>query len=935
MKSGSGSSSLSLSLAILLVAAPPAVEASIAAILEGPISRARRVEVRATDAIIGLEVAAHVALEDLPPEIENRFETVVGLLAAQRPDVDAIHLLVAHPGEPLAPPPSAPSNPDRRVFAVRSDPSRFPFGQALAGRVVAISAGHGYIYYDTLNGYSTQRGNTKWNGCGSCRGIVEDFETHEIVVRYLVPLLEGAGARVIMVRDRSYADGGAIVDDGDATYRETGAFSDGTSEGGHGADYRVADATDAAATFTLVAPASGPQHLSFWFVSGANRYDAARLFVEVEGVRRDYVLDLVTHGRRWAPITDLIVEAGASIDVTLAAPETPVADRFLVADAVRLGSGRHASNHPWWQMGAKPFAEYQGAPASIQTSGDVTIRPRYAEFYGADIYVALHSNASGQPDSTAAGTATYRYNCGAFPDHSNDPPATDCDDPNGSDRLQALVHQHLVEALRADWDPNWRDRGTKVANFGEMRDLDQIPGILIESAFHDNVVLAGGSDLRMTDNQALHDPRWRRSAAYGIYRGISEFFAAGGPLLAPPPADVALRRVDRTTVEVTFTPSAEATAHRVYVAIGSRVFDHGRIVMGESARIEDLPEDAVVSVRVAALNAAGEGRASHVVAARPSARPAQLLLVDAFEREDAWVQEVDNRHDTLFAYALALQSVAHAFDGATEAALVSGAIDLGAYDGIVVALGRESTADGILTPQLRDRVRTSSVAVFLAGSEIAWALDERGDDESRAFLTDLFGARYAADDAGSATIEGRGGWLASTPVAALADTPGDAMQAFSSDVLAVEPGAVAELVYDDGARVAAVRRGANLAMGVALDSVVDPQHRAAILGAWATNAVELAPVTPVRDGGVGVDAGRDGGDGRDAGTPPDGGPADAGGPEIPGYGVRPGSDAPITGGCGCDAVPARPSGGLGLLLLALALRGIRRSSQDPIRRSSR
>ncbi len=910
---------------MLALAAPPALEASIQAILEGPICHARRVELGDTQAVVGVEVAKHVPLDDLPAEVENRFETVVGLLAAERPGVDAIHLLVAHPGEPLAPPPRAPPNPDRRVFNVRPDPSRYPFGQALAGRVIAISAGHGYIYYDTLNAYSTQRSNTKWDRCGACRGIVEDFETHEIVVRHLIPLLEGAGARVILVRDRAYADDGQLVDDGDTAYAEAGAFTDGSSPGGHADDYRVSDAADAAATFSLIAPSSGPQHLSFWFVSGTNRYDAARLFVDAEGVRREFVLDLVSHGQRWAPIIDLIVEAGAPIDVTLAAPEIPVADRFLIADAVRLGSGRHASNHPWWQMGAKPFAEYQGAPASIQTSGDVSIRPRYAEFYGADIYVALHSNASGQPNSTAAGTATYRYNCGAFPDHSNDPPAGDCDDPNGSDRLQALVHQHLVDALRADWDPNWRDRGTKVANFGEMRELDQIPGILIESAFHDNVALAGGSDLRMTDNQALHDPRWRRSAAYGMYRGISEYFAPGGPLLAPPPRDVTLRRVDATTVEVAFTPDAEATAHRVYVAIGSRVFDDGRIVMTDRARIVDLPPEAIVSVRVAALNAAGEGRASRVVAARPSARRAQLLLVDAFEREDAWVQDVDNRHDTLLAHALALRSVEHAFDGATEAALVGGAIDLSAYDGVVFALGRESTEHGVLTAGLRDRVRTASIAVFLDGSEIAWALDARGDEASRAFLADLFGATYAADDAASASVQGAGGWLASTPVAALADAPGDAIQAYSSDVLAVQPGATAELLYDDGASVAAVRRGDNLALGVALDSVVDPAHRAAILGGWATNAVPLAPIAPPRDGGVTGDAGLDAGPGRDGGVPRDAGARDAGPPVTSGIGVRAAGDAPIGGGCGCQTGPVRGGWGWGLLL-GLALLGVRRSA---------
>lgn len=900
--------------------------------------RLRALRITERSVTIGIELPTDVPLDDLPAVVENRLELAAGAVAALRPSIEAIHLLVAHPGEALRPPPvrrrSHPA-PKKTVRSVARDPSRFPFGQALLGRTVALSPGHGWLFSTALNRYATQRGNVRWNGCGECRGITEDFETHEIVTRYLIPLLEGAGARVVLVRERGYSDQGVLVDDGDAGYSEVGnGYADGVSEGGHGGDYRTSFDVNASVEWTVTAPASGPQLLSLWFVSGTNRHPDARLQVMSPAGTHEYLVDQTILGRRWTPIGRFDIRRGDTLTLRLLAPMTATGDRALIADAVRLGAGRHASDHPWWQMSAKEFAAFQSAPADIQTRGDVTIRPRYAEWYGADVYVAVHSNASGQADSTAAGTSTYRYNCGAYPDHSNDPPAGSCDDPTGSDRLQELVHQALVDQVRSDWDPSWIDRGTKVANFGEVRELDGIPGILIESAFHDNVRLAAGSNLRMTDNQALHDPRWRRAAAFGIYRGISEYLVGPGPVVAPPPESLVARRVDSSSVEVSFETVPEAMGYRIYVAAGGRTFDEGRVVTTTPALIDALPEGPV-AVQVASLNEAGEGRASRVVVARSSRRPAQLLIVDAFQREDAWVQEIDNRWDTSLVYSLALAPVEYAFDGATEAALEAGLVDLTGYDAVIFALGRESTEHGVLTAALRDRVETfvaGGGAVFAAGSEIAYALDAVGDDESRAFLQAIFGATFAADDAQAGAISGAAGaWLDGAASALVqASSPG-LLEARSQDVLAPTADGVPELYYDGEIGAAGIRRDRSIVMGVALDSVTDLVAREQILGAWLENGVVLAPpdeVPPV-DGGVpDPDAGlpEDAGEG-DAGAPMDATPPkDAGTAVADAAEVSPDAAAglvgeqPIEGGCGCNALdPARGPARTGTLLFLLPL----------------
>ncbi len=921
-----------------------ALDARLRAIMEAPGLTVRELRITPRSVTIGIELPERTPLDALPVDLENRVEIAAGAVSALLPSARAIHLLVAHPGERLRPPPvHAPLTEKAKVIqTVRTDPSRFPFGQSLIGKTVALSPGHGYEYYDALGGYSTQRGNVRWTGCGDCRGITEDFETHEIVVRYLVPLLEGAGARVVLVRERAYSDDLVVVDDGDPGYRESnGAFAAGVSEGGNQDDYRTAFDPGSTAEWTLTAQQPGKQLLSLWFVAGTNRLTDAELEVDVPGSQHRYSVDLTGWGRRWTPIELFDLSPGDVVSARLSAPLAGAGDRALIADAVRLGAGKHTTNHPWWQMSAQDFAAYQNAPPAVQAYNDVTIRPRYSEFYGADIYVAVHSNASGIADSTAAGTATYRYNCGLYADHSNDPPPADCDDPIGSDSLQALVHQSLIDALRTDWDPAWVNRGTLVANFGEVRELDGIPGILIETAFHDNVRLAAGSALRVTDNQSLHDPRWRRTAAFGIYRGISEYLVGQGPLVAPPPEALSLRHLDRTSVALAFEPVPGASGYRVYVAQGNRTFDQGRLTTTSTIVLDDLLEDTAIAVKVASLDAAGEGRSSAVVVARTSGRPAQALIVDAFQREDAWVQEYDNQHDTALAYGLAAGGTAYAFDGANERALASGLIDLAGYDAIILALGRESTEHGVLTPDLRDRIAAfaqAGGAVFASGSEIAYALDLRGDDPSRAFLEDVFGAGFGADDAGAAAIGGApGAWLEPITSALVSVSSAGMLEARSSDVLAASSGSV-ELLYAGGAGAAAVRRDHSLLMGVALDSVADLPTRTAILGGWLENAVVLAPedLEPPPDAGVPPDGGAPGPDASDE--------VDGGTKTLPDAAFVPdASDAldaaspadgsldisnPVAGGCGCSAAPEpRVTGPLPLVGLLLGLIAARLGSR--------
>ncbi len=869
---------------------------------------------------------------ELTPEVESFVEIAHGALLVALPEHRRVDLLVRRAGEKWQVPPrhAVKTTPPPKLESVVPDPARFPYGTALAGKTIAISPGHGYIYYSSLGRYSTQRSNVKWNGCGECRGIVEDFGSHEISIQHLIPLLEGAGARVVLVRDRSYGAAGSLVDTSDPGYREAaGSFLDGANEGGFGGGYRYSSSTDARAEYRLVAPFSGAQQLSLWFVPGNNRLADVMLEIQAPGGIRRHTLDQRTLGRRFVPIDLLDMPQGTVIDVALSASG---AGGVIITDVVRLGAGQHSSGNAWWSMGAAPFATYQEAPASVQAYSDVSIRPVYAEWYGADAYVSIHSNASGQANSTASGTSTYRFNCQQYADHSADPPASACDDPVGSDRLQEVVHAEMIAEIKRDWDPNWSDRGTRVANFGELRELGVIPGILIETAFHDNVQLASGSSLRATDNQSLHDPRLRRPLARGIYRGLTRFLAGEGPYSLLPPTELSARRVDATSVELDFAPVTGARGYRVYQAVGVRNFDQGRIVEQLPYRAEGLVPDQPVFFKVSSLNEAGEGEISNVVAAKPSSRPAQILLVDGFEREDAWVQAQDNQKNTLLIHGLALALAPYAFDSTSEVAWRAGRVEVSGYEAVVLAMGRESSEHEVLTPELRAQLLSFSAgggAVFASGSELGWTLDSRGDASTRAFLQTVFGARLMGDDAAATEVRSVPGGLlaAALPApAGLDDGTQGGVEAFSSDSFALEPGAAAALYYGAGSDVAAVSFGKNLILGAALDSLVGETSRAGVLSGWAAAHLEVLPIIPW-DGGMDAGPAPDGaiepppdsGD-PDASEPGDAGVAEAGqGGAIELYATGP---EPIWGSC--QAVGSGEVSLLGLVLLFGGLGLVRR-----------
>jgi MYXO-CTERM domain-containing protein len=721
-------------------------------------------------------------------------------------------------------------------------PEDLPFGGSLSGKTIVISPGHGWVYFDSLKNWSTQRGLINMPDCEPCLGIIEDYSNAEIAARYLIPNLLRAGATVWSVRERDFSTFEMIINQSDDSVLEVGAWADGSSAGGYQDDYRVMLASEqGSTTFPLEPDQPGEYWLSVWFVAGQNRVSDATFKITHLGGTVIRQIDQTGDGSRWIHLGRYPFGPDSGCQLEISAGPQAEPDHYVIADAVRLGGGfdttvvaGKSADKTRWMMSALYSLPFFGLPASVNTGSDVTIRPAFAEWQGADAYLSLHSNASGSPAANATGTSTYRYNCGTYPDHSPAPDPSLCDDPPGSDALQRSVQSSMIDILRADWDPNWRDRGSLVANFGEMRLLDSIPGALVESAFHDGTEKASG-DMRMPDNQALQDPRFRHLLGYALYAGLAKFFDPQATLLPrDSPDGISLVHTAGGGLLVSFNEVESAAGYRVRWAVDGLGFGQNLVTDSSPVVLEGFEPGQTVALKVSALNAGGEGPPSELAVARYRGQGtfADVLIIGGFDRQDARIGDNRNRRDQAWAHAQAITNLVDRniyFDFASNEAVSASSVPLDAYQAVIWILGEEAMFDETFSNTEQSLVTDyldNNGALMASGAEIGWDLVEMGSVDDIAFLADTFGAVYENDDADTYAAQGSGSFI---ELAGLAFDDG------SSGIYPVEypdvfSGVASEVVlsYDtSGAAALALQRdpGRTILIGFPFETVTDESLR--------------------------------------------------------------------------------------------------------------
>ncbi len=696
---------------------------------------------------------------------------------------------------------------------------------ALSGKTVWLSPGHGWLYFTSLNGYSTQRGETN--------EMVEDFGTIEGINYYLLKYLWNAGANVWSVRERDVNTNEVIVDNTSPGYSESGTWIATGSLGynpattnhdqpaGYRVAYTVAGTADAAATFTPDIPEEGLYWVSVTYRSYSDRTTDAQYEVNHAGGTTVVSVNQEVHGATWVYLGQFYFDEGTAQNVRLINSSSDPGGA-LIADAVRFGggvgtevdcgvSGAGATGKPRFEESARLYAHFQGYP-TCQT--DPTIRPKYAEWELAKgtvqeqsnaIYLSWHTNAA---TGSARGTVTY---------------ANTSNFPSGSYDLQSFVHNGLAGDIVACWDSGWNDRGLNYANFSEVTQLSTMPGCLVEVAFHDNA----------TDAQALTTPDFRELAARGMYHGIVDYFANKDNTTAVymPEQPSHLYAKNSAPGEITLSWQAPpvdcdagiATAYKIYMGTHGRGFPNG-IPIGDTTTytFTNLAADSTYYFRVSATNSGGESFPTAIVAARTPAASdsiAQYLIVDGFDRLDrpaAIIKtsspqltnvkrlflELMNNYDYMVDHAKALEYCDVSFDGASNEAVISGSAVLTDYEGLDWYTGEESTELYTFDATEKSLIQNyldNQGHLIVSGAEIGWDIGRAAaPNADLAFYNNYLKATYVGDDAGTYNLTGATTGIFTGLTGSYDDNTNGYFDAEFPDQLAPYGGSTVDLLYNGG-----------------------------------------------------------------------------------------------------------------------------------------
>lgn len=554
---------------------------------------------------------------------------------------------------------STPS--DRRPLVRRTD--RPLYGRGLAGRHIALWGGHGRYYHEEEDSA------WKWQR-PALFCTIEDLNTQEFTSRYLAPMLENAGAAVVMARERDPQPEEIVIDNdrstGNARMETTGSWTE--HPGGflwqdtihtenpfrEGTVLQAGIASGIKPEITyrprLERPGEYGVYVS-WKASPGNLTNA-RYTVYHAGGKAEFEVNQRIGGSMWVWLGHFALDSASKI--VLSAPDNANAGT-LSADAVKIGGGMGniaragaVSGVSRYEEAARYWMQYGGVPDSVYAqetlspdnkdckqldyidnfkgNGDWCNYVRKQKRIPLDLALGLHTDA-GICDSIV-GTLTIHYTDRCRANYTNGKSKL-----AGRD-LADLVQTQIVHDLRAKYDPTWTRRSMYDKSYAEISRPD-MPAILVEMFSHQNA----------NDMAIALDPAFRFDMARAIYKGILRFLAdryGRNYTVQPlPPSALKAELIGGDSVRLSWEatkdplePTAAPNRYRVYRRIGTDgAFDEGREVRFPEIRMPLKRDGKPYSYRVTALNEGGESFPSEIVSAGLAVdEKGRALVVNGFTR---------------------------------------------------------------------------------------------------------------------------------------------------------------------------------------------------------------------------------------------------------------------------------------------------------------
>lgn len=553
---------------------------------------------------------------------------------------------------------------------VMNDSRPYFVSHGLFDRHLSLWASHGRYYDGKKDRWKWQRPNLF--------GTTEDLFTQTIVIPYLIPMLENAGAVVFTPRERDWQKNEVIVDNGGRGYVEdsgketwktaqengfayhAGTYRDGENPFTQGTAraVKVTKKADVSwASYQPNIPQGGKYAVYVSYQSLKNSVSDAQYIVMHKGQRTVFKVNQQMGGGTWVYLGTFDFDRGNNefnrVVVTNSSSESGV----VTTDAVRFGGGMgnierggSCSGMPRCLEGARYSAQWAGAPYSVYSSkngsddygDDINVRSNMTNWLaGGSTYVptlegkkvpielslAVHSDAGYTTvndsiiGSLAICTTSFndgRLNSGVSRMVSHD----------FADSLLTGLQRDISGKYR-----KWTRRYLWDRNYSETR-KPEVPSAIIETMSHQN----------FADMRRGLDPNFRFTLARSLYKTILRF--VNGNHSVPSvvqPLPVSNFRIERNSsggLRLSWIaekdeqePTAVPTSYIVYTSEDGMGFDNGTVVYTSSFDFE-AKKGVNYCFKVTALNRGGESFPSETLAAylSKSAHAKDILVVDGFSR---------------------------------------------------------------------------------------------------------------------------------------------------------------------------------------------------------------------------------------------------------------------------------------------------------------
>ncbi len=551
----------------------------------------------------------------------------------------------------------------------------YSIDNGLEGRHLSLWASHGR-YYDNDKGY------WKWQR-PALFCTTEDLFTQTIVVPYLIPMLENAGAVVFTPRERDWQRHEVIVDNDDANgaahYREqTGKYhwTTGPQPGfaqhqGHYQDgenpflagtVRMAETThskskQSTVDYTPLIPEDGRYAVYVSYQTVPASSDDVRYTVYHKGQATEFRVNQQMGGSTWVYLGTFEFDAGQSEQNRVVVSNHSDHKGFVTTDAVRFGGGMgnierggEVSGLPRCLEGARYYAQWAGMPYEVYSSkqgvndygDDINVRSLMTNLlcggspYAPDsagrkvpfeLSLAIHSDAG----HTDTGLGVYG-SLSICTTQKGDSTLATGESRQASMTLATELLDNTTRDLQYKYG-TWVARSFYDRNYSETR-LPVVPSAILETMSHQNF-----GDMRYGQ-----DPNFRFTLARSIYKTLLRYITRRHNetcVVQPLAPDNFHIEFTHREGEVRLSwrglidsqePTSEPTGYVLYMAQDRGGFDNGTHLRGSSCTVRLMP-GVLYSFRVTATNDGGQSFPTEVLSAlyQPGAKQT-VLIVNGFHR---------------------------------------------------------------------------------------------------------------------------------------------------------------------------------------------------------------------------------------------------------------------------------------------------------------